>query len=52
MTLEFGPMSHLYKFEGKVKALEETKSVTKDNGVILVAYCMKVSHFTSYFFAK
>ena len=40
MTLVFGPMYHLYSFEDKVKALTEAKRVTKQGGVILVAYCM------------
>lgn len=40
MTLVFGPMYHLYTFEDKVKALSEAKRVTKENGIILVAYCM------------
>lgn len=40
MTLVFGPMYHLYKYEDKLKALEEAKRVTKAGGVILVAYIM------------
>lgn len=40
MTLLFGPMYHLYTFEDKIKALSETKRVTKHGGLILVAYCM------------
>ncbi len=40
MTLVFGPMYHLYSFEDKVKALSEAKRVTKQGGIILVAYCM------------
>jgi ubiquinone/menaquinone biosynthesis C-methylase UbiE len=40
MTLVFGPMYHLYKYEDKVKALEEARRVTKVGGVILVAYIM------------
>lgn len=40
VTLVFGPMYHLYTFEDKVKALQEAKRVTKDGGVILVAYIM------------
>jgi len=40
MTLLFGPMYHLYTTEDKVKALSEAKRVTKDNGIILVAYLM------------
>lgn len=40
VTLLFGPMYHLYTFEDKVKALNEAKRVTKNGGIILVAYCM------------
>lgn len=40
MTLVFGPMYHLISFEDKVKALKEAKRVTKENGIILVAYIM------------
>ena len=40
MTLVFGPMYHLYNMEDKQKALQEAARVTKNNGIILVAYCM------------
>lgn len=40
MVLVFGPMYHLYTLEDKVKALMEAKRVVKDDGVILVSYCM------------
>jgi ubiquinone/menaquinone biosynthesis C-methylase UbiE len=40
VTLLFGPMYHLYRFEDKQKALNEAKRVTKTGGVILVAYVM------------
>ncbi|MDD7404154.1 MAG: methyltransferase domain-containing protein [Butyribacter sp.] len=40
MTLVFGPMYHLYDFSDKLKALCEAKRVTKQGGMILVAYCM------------
>jgi hypothetical protein len=40
MTLLFGPMYHLLTTEDKVKALSEAKRVTKQGGIILVAYCM------------
>lgn len=40
LTLIFGPMYHLYTQEDKLQALLEAKRVTKNNGVILVAYCM------------
>ena len=40
LTLLFGPMYHLISNEEKIKALKEAKRVTKDNGIIMVAYCM------------
>ena len=40
LILVFGPMYHLYSMEDKVKALTEAKRVLKDDGVIMVAYCM------------
>lgn len=52
MTLVFGPMYHLYTFEDKVKALNEAKRVTKDNGVILVAYCMNEYGVLTYGFKE
>jgi SAM-dependent methyltransferase len=52
MTLVFGPMYHLYKFEDKVKALQEAKRVTKAGGVILVAYCMNEYSVLTYGFKE
>jgi len=52
MTLVFGPMYHLYKFEDKVKALQEAKRVTKSGGVILVAYCMNEYSILTYGFKE
>ncbi len=52
MTLVFGPMYHLYKFEDKAKALKEAKRVTKDGGVILVAYCMNEYSVLTYGFKE
>ena len=40
VTLLFGPMYHLFGQDDKKKALLEAKRVTKQGGVILVAYCM------------
>lgn len=40
LTLLFGPMYHLISKEDKIKALSEAKRITKDNGIIMVAYCM------------
>lgn len=52
MTLVFGPMYHLYKFEDKVKALQEAKRVTKSGGIILVAYCMNEFSVLTYGFKE
>ena len=40
ITLLLGPMYHLYNKEDKQKALSETIRVTKQNGVVFVAYCI------------
>lgn len=40
VILEFGPMYHLIEDEMKLKALEEAKQHLKDDGFILISYCM------------
>lgn len=40
LVLLFGPMYHLCNTEDQIKALKEAKRVTKQNGIIMVAYCM------------
>lgn len=40
ITLELGPMYHLFSDEDKVKVLEEARRVTKPNGIIIVGYVM------------
>lgn len=52
MVLVFGPMYHLYTAEDKVKALKEAKRVLKDDGVILVAYCMNEYSVITYGFKE
>lgn len=52
MTLVFGPMYHLYTIKDKVKALTEAKRVTKQGGVILVAYCMNEYSILTYGFKE
>lgn len=52
MTLVFGPMYHLLTFEDRLKALEEAKRVTKQDGIILVAYCMNEYGVISYGFKE
>lgn len=48
----FGPMYHLFGFEEKVKALNEAKRVLKDDGRILVAYCMNEYSILQYGFRE
>lgn len=38
--LILGPMYHLYNNDDKLKVLAEAKRITKNNGLIFVAYCM------------
>lgn len=52
VTLLFGPMYHLFTFEDKVKALTEAKRVTKQGGVILVAYVMNEYSILMYGFKE
>ena len=52
LTLVFGPMYHLYTEEDKVKALKEAKRVLKDDGVMLVAYCMNEYSILTYGFKE
>lgn len=52
VTLLFGPMYHLLKKEEKIKALQEAKRVTKNDGVILVSYYMNDYAIISYGFVK
>lgn len=52
VTLIFGPMYHLFKEEDKLKVLQEASRVTKDNGVILVAYVMNEYSVVTYAFKE
>ena len=40
ITILFGPMYHLISMDEKIKALEEAKRITKENGYIFISYCM------------
>lgn len=40
LVLLFGPMYHLCDPESQLKALKEAKRIAKNNGIIMVAYCM------------
>lgn len=52
VTLLFGPMYHLCRFQDKVRALSEAVRVTKSGGVILVAYCMNEYSILTYGFKE
>ena len=52
MVLIFGPMYHLLTTEEKVQALKEAKRVLKDDGVMLVAYCMNEYSILTYGFRQ
>ena len=52
ITLLFGPLYHLQSEEEKLKALTEAKRVTKNGGVILVAYVMNEYSIITYCFKQ
>lgn len=52
LTLLFGPMYHLFSFEDKLQALREAKRVTKDDGMIMVAYVMNEYGLLTYGFKE
>lgn len=51
-TILFGPMYHLIRHEDKLKALMEAKRVTKQGGIIMVAYCMNEYSILTYGFKQ
>ena len=52
ITLLFGPMYHLYCKEDKQKALSEAIRVTKQGGIIFVAYCISDGAIIAYGFQQ
>lgn len=52
MTLVLGPMYHLYTKQEKLRALSEAVRVTKQGGIIMVAYCMNEPVIIRYVFGK
>ncbi|MCQ2576560.1 MAG: class I SAM-dependent methyltransferase [Treponema sp.] len=52
VTLLFGPMYHLHGDEEKLKALNEAKRITKNGGIILVAYVMNEYSVIQYCFKE
>ena len=52
MVLLLGPMYHLISYEDKLIALKEAKRVLKDNGKIIIAYCMNDYSIITYGFKE
>jgi len=56
VTLLFGPMYHLFQEADKIRALQEARRVTKEGGILFVAYCMNeycvITHAFKENFAK
>lgn len=52
VALLFGPMYHLFTFEDKLKALNETKRIVKKGGLIFVAYCLNDYAVITYAFKE
>ena len=52
LTLLFGPMYHLFTYEEKMQALKEAMRVTKNGGIIMVAYCMNEYGVLTYAFKE
>jgi ubiquinone/menaquinone biosynthesis C-methylase UbiE len=50
LTMELGPMYHLYTEADKLQALSEAVRVTRPGGYILVAYCMNEPTVIQYVF--
>lgn len=50
MTLNLGPMYHLFSKDEKIKALAESIRVTKKDGFIFVAYCISDASIIGYGF--
>jgi ubiquinone/menaquinone biosynthesis C-methylase UbiE len=52
VTLLLGPMYHLYTEKDKLIALSEAIRVTKEGGVLLIAYCISDGSIISYGFHR
>ena len=50
ITLLFGPMYHLYNTDDQKKAFSEALRVTKDNGILIIAYCLMDASIMNYGF--
>jgi ubiquinone/menaquinone biosynthesis C-methylase UbiE len=52
ITLLLGPMYHLYTIEEQKKAISEAYRITKNKGIIFVAYCIADSTIIQYGFIQ
>ena len=52
IVLLLGPMYHLFTLEDKVQALKEAKRVLKNNGKLIIAYCMNEYSIITYGFKE
>lgn len=52
ITILFGPMYHLISMDDKIKALNEAKRITKENGLIFISYCMNEYALLTYGFKE
>lgn len=52
LTLVLGPMYHLFNEEDKKQALREAVRVTKQGGILMVAYCMNEATMIAYAFKR
>lgn len=50
ITLLFGPMYHLYTIEDQKKAISEALRVTKNKGILIIAYCLMDASIINYGF--
>ena len=52
LVLLFGPLYHLISQDEKVKALKEAKRVLKDDGILMISYCMNEYAILTYGFKE
>ena len=52
ITLLLGPMYHLYTIEDQKKAISEAYRITKNKGIIFIAYCITDSTIIQYGFIQ
>ena len=51
-VLLFGPLYHLITKDEKIKALNEAKRILKDDGIIMISYCMNEYAILTYGFKE